>query len=343
MTHRARIALLAVFMTLVAFTASGVAIFSLYRAALEQERAHLIDTARSAVRLIEAVARFDKLYSAGDVPGGAFAATLSQIEEAYERFEGFGATGEFTLARRDGDQIVFLLSHRHLDLTNPRPVPLDSELAEPMRRALSGQSGADVALDYRGEKVLAAYEPVAELTLGFVAKIDLTEIRAPFIRAGLLACAITFLVTALATGAFFWFSEPLIRHIRDTEREREELALEIAARKRVEDVLHREHSLLDAIRQAQSQFILGVDPHTLFEGLLDALISLTQSEYAFIGEVLRNPDGDLYLKTRAITNITWNEETRRLYEKQAAQGLEFTNLETLFGAVMTTGRPQVRW
>ena len=80
-------------------------------------------------------------------------------------------TGEFTLARREGDQIVFLLNHRHYDLDNPKPVPWESEFPEPMRRALSGECGTTVGYDYRGEVVLAAYEPVAELDLGIVGDV----------------------------------------------------------------------------------------------------------------------------------------------------------------------------
>lgn len=82
----------------------------------------------------------DRTYSK-DYPGGSRAATLSQIRQARGRFDGFGETGEFTLAQRKGDQIVFHLRHRHSSLDTPEPVPWDSNRAEPMRRALSGQSG----------------------------------------------------------------------------------------------------------------------------------------------------------------------------------------------------------
>ncbi len=171
MHERRRILFLTLIMLAVAVGVAAIAISALYEVGFEQQRARLVETAQSHARLIEAVARFDARYSTEHVFGSAFADTLEQIRDAQARFKGFGKTGEFTMAKREGDWIVFLLSHRHLDLDNPKPVPFSSEFAEPMRRALTGESGSMVGLDYRGETVLAAYEPVAELDLGIVAKI----------------------------------------------------------------------------------------------------------------------------------------------------------------------------
>lgn len=102
-----------------------------------------------------------------------------------------------------------------------------------------------------------------------------------------------------------------------------------------------EIQLLSAITRAQSRFVQSQDSGIVFDGLLEALLNLTGSEYGFIGEVFREDDGSPYLKTHAITNIAWDEETQRLYDENAAQGLEFRNMNTLFGHVMTTGAPVI--
>jgi hypothetical protein len=139
-----RLILLILIMTAVAVGIGVAAIAILYHAALDEERSRLVETAQSQARLMEAVARFDEVYSL-DYPEGSKAATIAQIKDAHERYLGFGETGEFTLARRVGDDIVFVLRHRHLDMDKPQPVPFDSNFAEPMRRALSGQSGTTSA------------------------------------------------------------------------------------------------------------------------------------------------------------------------------------------------------
>ncbi len=97
-------------------------------------------------------------------------------------------------------------------------------------------------------------------------------------------------------------------------------------------------SLLNTITKIQSMFITNTDAQKLFEELLSNLIFHTESDYGFIGEVFYRNNGDPYLKSRAVSNIAWNDETRELYEKCALKGMEFTNLKSLFGTVLTTGK-----
>lgn len=113
-----------------------------------------------------------------------------------------------------------------------------------------------------------------------------------------------------------------------------------AAEQDIED-LRRANLLLASVGRAQQRFITDADPRALFDDLLTTLLEVTESEYGFIGEVLYGDDGNPYLKTHAITNIAWNEETRRFYDESAPRGMEFRNLNTLFGNVMTTKEPVI--
>ncbi|MFH1117755.1 MAG: PAS domain S-box protein [Pseudomonadota bacterium] len=99
--------------------------------------------------------------------------------------------------------------------------------------------------------------------------------------------------------------------------------------------------LLKAMNAAQDRFISNGDPKDLFNGLLTALLSVTESEYGFIDEVHRSDDGTLYRHVRAITNIAWNEATRARYERLSDEEFKFHNLNTLTGAVVTGGRPVI--
>jgi type II secretory pathway pseudopilin PulG len=221
MGSRKRVLILMGIMAVVGLIAISATITMLYQAAIKQEQARLQEAAQSQARLIEAIARFDKTYGFG-YPDGTSEGTLSQIIDAHQHYRGFGTTGEFTLAKKDGDNIVFLLSHRHYDLNNPKPVSMQSAWAEPMKLALSGKSGTITGLDYRGEKVLAAYEPVAELDLGIVAKIDLSEIRKPFIKAGMISLLFGVVCILIGSILFIYITNPLLKQLSATVKDLEE-------------------------------------------------------------------------------------------------------------------------
>lgn len=99
--------------------------------------------------------------------------------------------------------------------------------------------------------------------------------------------------------------------------------------------------LLDAITAVQAQLVGRIRGGPLFADLLAALLRLSESEYGFIGETLVDENGKPFLRTCAITNIAWNDETQRFYEENVCKGLEFHNLDTLFGVVMTTEAPVI--
>jgi len=94
------------------------------------------------------------------------------------------------------------------------------------------------------------------------------------------------------------------------------VAYDIAQRKQAETHLTLSLGLLHAIDQAQAQFIAAGDPHATFHELLVSLLSLTGSDIGFIGERLVTTEGQPYLKTHAISNIAWDEETRAQFTAQ---------------------------
>lgn len=91
--------------------------------------------------------------------------------------------------------------------------------------------------------------------------------------------------------------------------------------------------LLSSVTKALGLYVRSADPTELFAGLLGDLLALTGSDYGYIAEVLYDEAGDPFLRTWAITNIAWNDETREMYEQFAVLGggLEFRNLDTIFG------------
>jgi len=99
--------------------------------------------------------------------------------------------------------------------------------------------------------------------------------------------------------------------------------------------------MLAAVTQAQAVFIEGLDKRHAFQGLLDAFLAVTESEYGFVGEVLHDTDGQPYLRTTAITDIAWDEDSRRHYDTHRETGMEFRNLDTLFGHAMRTREPVI--
>jgi PAS domain S-box-containing protein len=116
---------------------------------------------------------------------------------------------------------------------------------------------------------------------------------------------------------------------------------DITERKRDEKALQQNNRLLKVLSDTQSQFITEAARKALFDGLLEDLLGLTQSEYGFIGEVLSANDGSLFVKSHAITNLAWDKDTRELYDKYSAIGMEFRNLKPLSDEALLTGKPVI--
>jgi diguanylate cyclase (GGDEF)-like protein/PAS domain S-box-containing protein len=211
-------ALLTINMLLVVSVSIGL----LYNIGFERQKNRLIDLVETQSVMLDIVARQalmeHKAHPSDAVMRSVTAKFIRQINTSYPAYGAIGRTGEFTLGQRNGESIGYILKQRYFDEKNQMDIPWKSSYGEPMRRALSGQKGASVLLDYRGATVLAAYIPIPDLGWGLVAKIDLDEIRAPYIKAATYAFLFTLFLAIVGSTIFWFFVNPLVHEIEDSRQ-----------------------------------------------------------------------------------------------------------------------------
>jgi diguanylate cyclase (GGDEF)-like protein/PAS domain S-box-containing protein len=118
-------------------------------------------------------------------------------------------------------------------------------------------------------------------------------------------------------------------------------ARDITAQAAIEDRVAFSAMLDRELSDLQREYIEGAGAGAAWwERALALLIRITGSEYGFIGSIHEDASGR-FLRTHAITNIAWDEATRRLYDESRFNGMEFRNLDTLFGRVIAEGRTLV--
>ncbi|CAK8723051.1 MAG: PAS domain S-box-containing protein [Candidatus Electronema aureum] len=178
----------------------------LYRNTIQLETQRLTELVHSHAVLIE---EFSHL--AANSQGDTVEDALIRIRKSHLEKECFGRTGELVMAKLEKGQIVFLSKERN----RPKSLPLLSEeeqRAAPIRQALSGKTGTMIGLDYQGITVLAAFQPVAKMNLGLVAKIDLAEVRRPFFQAAATAGGAVVLIVLAGIVVLLRFN-PFLRRL----------------------------------------------------------------------------------------------------------------------------------
>jgi PAS domain S-box-containing protein len=102
--------------------------------------------------------------------------------------------------------------------------------------------------------------------------------------------------------------------------------------------LKAQNELLVAISEAQALFISGHAPDRVYAQMLQILVRSTGSEYGFLDEVIRNPDGKKVERILAISDISWDAESKRLYEGLKSGQFEIMTLDNLAGAAVLEQR-----
>lgn len=139
-------------------------------------------------------------------------------------------------------------------------------------------------------------------------------------------------------GSVHWVKEQgsVLRDANGTALKMLGVVSDINERKVIEKNNFEQKKLLELTQKCLTDYIGQANFKEISENLLLALLEITNCEYGFMGEVLYDDSGHRYLKTHAISNIAWDEESRKFYDKNSPNGMEFRNLKTLFGQVLTT-------
>jgi two-component system cell cycle sensor histidine kinase/response regulator CckA len=137
-------------------------------------------------------------------------------------------SGEIVLARREGDEVLFLndLRYRKSAALKLR-LPVNGRRAPVAGRAVLGREGTFEGLDYRGVPVLAASLKVPGTSWFLVAKVDRQEAETPLRRqATSLAIVLIFLIGATGTGlGLLWSHQRSRFHRQEYEAQAERRAL----------------------------------------------------------------------------------------------------------------------
>jgi diguanylate cyclase (GGDEF)-like protein/PAS domain S-box-containing protein len=113
---------------------------------------------------------------------------------------------------------------------------------------------------------------------------------------------------------------------------------DVTEEREVEVSRDRLREIVTALSEIEQDYILEGATLGWWRRTLSRILDISDSPYGFFGTVSRDGDGDPYLTIRAFSDIAWNEWSREIYDQfLEAGGLEFRNMETLFGRSVTTG------
>ncbi|MDX9717829.1 MAG: GAF domain-containing protein [Thauera sp.] len=99
----------------------------------------------------------------------------------------------------------------------------------------------------------------------------------------------------------------------------------------------REHALLEVLHRGLTDYRALLSQNTLWSFLKEALRALTGSRHALIGEVVPR-EGLPALKIHAITDLSWNDETRALMQQLSSGDMMLTNPQGMLGQVFAGGK-----
>ena len=216
--------ILILILVVVAALVGATNIYMLYESSFEAHRDRLSQLAKTQAHLINSVAREDEKYGDRRHPEGATSDTLRKVIAALKQYEGFGETGEFVLARMLEGKVHVLHTQRAKE--DVELIHHKSPKAHALKKALRGETGTHRGLDYQAQEVLAAHHHIPLLSLGLVVKMNVHEIKKPFIKSAMTSGLVALITTILGAFLFYYFGNPLMQKMKRYNEQLEEDVVE---------------------------------------------------------------------------------------------------------------------
>ena len=219
--ERRRIVLLVLAMLMLAVVTCTVMGIMLYGMAARLERETLLSVADSQVDYVLELTHFNRSDSPNLSNEQLTQLVVSELKQNFGHLPSFGSTGEVLIGeKRDDGSITYLASNRWQAAGEPQDFVIASlKHSVPMQSALAGRHGTLIGKDYRGTEVLAAYAPVSGMNWGVVAKVDMAEIRLPFLQTAAIVVLIAILAMVLLATWFHRATSPLILQLAASEEQ----------------------------------------------------------------------------------------------------------------------------
>jgi PAS domain S-box-containing protein len=148
-----------------------------YRQVMETKETNISDFKHYLPSNMPALFIVTPVFNEGNIIGAVILQVSNEdINEEVRNYIGLGSTGEIVIASREGNEAVFITPLRHdAEAAFNRRVRIGSEEALPIQKAIQGENGSGLSVDYRNKEILAVWRYLPRLRWGMVIKMDTDE------------------------------------------------------------------------------------------------------------------------------------------------------------------------
>jgi two-component system sensor kinase FixL len=221
---RTRILLLILVMSSVVLILGTTIIMTLFFSSADANKHIMTTFAENQANQIRSIVLLSHAAQQGEAPSQA---VINYVRLTIDKTPPITNTAEVMVAYREAGNI-HVISHfrfskskslKNISVENDGDLyAMDDPHMAAMKLALTQtDSGLLITQDYRDRDVLAAYSGVEGTNIGVVTKIDVDEVRGPFVATGIAAGVASIVLIAIGTFLFHRIGNPLVQRLEENE------------------------------------------------------------------------------------------------------------------------------